>query len=100
MSWEKQFDEQLTAQSSQGWDNEPFIRVSAKVVKQFIKDLRKKDEEEIKRLEKIIDVYEEVYGGKFNGIDNIKNLITKEIAEANANGEETSRLTRIYNLIK
>jgi len=30
----------------------------------------------------------------------IKNLITKEIAEANANGENTSRLTRIYNLIK
>jgi hypothetical protein len=30
----------------------------------------------------------------------IKNLITKEIAEANANGESTSRLTRINNLIK
>lgn len=39
--------------------------------KQFIKDLRKK----------------------------VLDLIIKEIAEANTNGEDTSRLTRIYNLI-
>jgi hypothetical protein len=37
---------------------------------------------------------------EYNTKQNNKDLITKEIAEANIKGEETSRLTRIYNMKK
>jgi len=41
-----------------------------------------------------------VHDGKRKTISEIKSLLVKEIAEANMKGEDTSRMTRIFNKIE